>query len=90
VNKPYIVLLKKYGLEQFVSFFSFFLCLQAAPPFFLLDSSMPPFSIGFWGRFMTGVFIFERTYLWIGLNQGYANEVMLIWIDGGISSKGEC
>jgi len=51
---------------------------------------MPPFSKGFWARFMTGVFIFERPYLWIGLNQGYANEVMLIWIDGGISSKGEC
>ena len=38
------------------------------PVFFLLDRSMPPFSKGFWGdlRDMTGVFIFETPYLWVG------------------------
>ena len=36
--------------------------------FFLLDRSMPPFSKGFWGdlRDMTGIFIFEMPYLWVG------------------------
>ena len=52
-----------------LSITSFFWSLpMGRPVFFLLDRSMPPFSKGFWGdlRDMTGVFIFETPYLWVG------------------------
>jgi len=55
-----------YGALYHISFFSVLAYGQAS--FFLLDRSMPPFSKGFWGdlRDMTGIFIFEMPYLWVG------------------------
>ena len=46
--------------------FLFFACVQAS--FFLLDSSMPPFSKGFWGICVGHCYsnYFERPYLWVG------------------------
>ena len=59
--------------------------------FFLLDSSMPPFSTGFWGicvGYGWSIY-FEGPYLWVGSGQGYAKK-MCVLIDGGMSSKGGC
>ena len=59
--------------------------------FFLLDRSMPPFSKGFWGRFVghSWSIYFGRPYLCVGY-QGYVNKVMWVSIDGGISGNGGC
>ena len=70
-------------------FLSFFDCVRAR--FFLLDSFMPPSSKGFWGICVGHCYsnYFERPYLWVGY-QGYANKVMWVSIDGGISGNGGC
>jgi len=52
---------------------------------------MPPFSKGFWGICVGHGWsiYFEGPYLWVGY-QGYANKVMWVSIDGGISGNGGC
>ena len=70
--------------------FFFFACEQSNF-FIMLDRSMPPFSKGFWGICVgySWSIYFERPYLWVGY-QGYANKVMWVSIDGGISGNGGC